>query len=162
MKHTICLILALCLALSLAGCGTAEEPAAAETQTDGFSFLYKDTEIPMNAPAESILTALGNPKTCTEAPSCAFDGMDKTYFYGSFYLTTYPAEDGDRIQGLWFADDTVVTPAGITIGSGRVEVEAAYGTFEGDSCVLEKGTSRLTILLTGDTVTGIRYDAVLE
>lgn len=159
MKHTICLILVLCLALCLVGCGAEEAAPAAE---DNFTFLYKNTEITIHALAEPVITALGEPKTYTEAPSCAFEGLDKTYFYGSFYLTTYPAEDGDRIQGLWFADDTVTTPENITIGSSRTEVEAAYGAFEGDACVLDKQTSRLTILLTGDTVSGVRYDAVLE
>lgn len=162
MKPKICLFFALCLALFLTGCAAEETIPTTSVEKDALTFYYNGTGIPMHTPAEPILTALGNPKTYTEAPSCAFEGLDKTYFYGSFYLTTYPGEDGDRIQGLWFADDTVATADGITIGSTRAQVEQAYGAFEGDSFVLETDTARLTILLTRDTVTGVRYDAVLE
>lgn len=162
MKPKFYLIFALCLALFLTGCGAEETTPTTAVEKDSLTFYSTAANIPMHAPADPILTALGNPKTYTEAPSCAFEGLDKTYFYGSFYLTTYPAEDGDRIQGLWFADDTVTTADGIAIGSTRAEVEQAYGAFEGDSCILETDTARLTILLTGDTVTGVRYDAVLK
>ncbi len=153
MKRIFYILLAMCLCL--AGCGG--EPAGKKDM----SFFYNGTEITMHAPAEPVLTALGEAKAYTETASCAFEGLDKTYFYGSFYLSTYPGEDGDRISGLWFADDTVTTPEGITIGSGRSQVAQAYGEFQGDAALILAEEVRLTILLEGNTVTGVRYDAVM-
>lgn len=146
----------LCFMLCLTGCGA--KPG--ETLSP---FVYEKMEISMHAPAEDILTALGEPKNYTESPSCAFEGLDKTYYFGSFYLSTYPAKDGDRISGLWFADDGVSTPEGIAIGSAREEVEAAYGTeaFNGTNAwYLTAGDSKLTIILIEDKVGSVQYEAV--
>ncbi len=153
MKCLLCLI--LCVILS--GCA-GEQPDTVQ----GMGLTYQGTRITIQAPAAPVLEALGEAKTCTQEPSCAFEGMDKTYFYGSFYLTTYPAQDGERILGLWFADDGIATDEGITIGSRREEVEQAYGAFTGDSCQISGEEAALTVMLEGDAVTGVRYDACLE
>lgn len=156
MKKRILVI--ACLALCLAGCGA--KPG--ETMSP---FVHEGMEISMHAPAAELLSALGEPKNYTESPSCAFEGLDKTYYFGSFYLSTYPDKDGDRISGLWFADDGVSTPEGIAIGSTREEVEAAYGTeaFNGTNAwYLKKDDCKLTIILIEDRVGSVQYEAVFS
>lgn len=153
------LILLLTLALCLTGCAP-EAPTA-----EGPRFTHQGTVITMDAEAAPILSALGQPQHCTEAASCAFDGMDKTYYYGSFYLSTYPTAEGERVYSLWFADDTVATAEGIRIGSPQAAVEAAYGaaSFNGSNAYILTGKdSRLTIILTGGTVSSVQYEAILE
>lgn len=157
MKDILGLILAILILLS--GCSAGEEPAGE------YSFFYQQTEIRMHEKAAPILEKLGEPVSYTEQTSCAFDGMDKTYCYGSFYISTYPDKDEDRIQSVWLVDDTAATKEGIRIGDTREKVEAAYGTkWESGrgQMILHGSNGKLSILLTGDVVTSIQYTAVFE
>ena len=174
MKKIFALILALAMVLTLAACGgeSAPEttaPAAANTPTtpDANSWKYsvQGVEIMMHAPAASILEALGEPVSYTEEASCAFSGLDKTYYYGGFYLQTYPMGDEDFVFSLWLVDDSSTTPEGIYIGATQAEVESAYGAegFNGSNAYILKGTtSTLTIILEDGKVSSIQYDAVIE
>lgn len=163
MKKHYAIVLTIWAIACIIGCTPAEE--AIPTRAENFRIDCMDTQITINAPAEPILNALGEPTAYTEETSCAFDGLDKTYYYGSFYMTTYPDGKGDRIGSVWFADDSIATPEGIAIGSPRTAVEAAYGE-EGskgaNTIVVTRGESTLTVILTDNTVSTIRYDAVLE
>lgn len=195
MKKLICILLALCMIMALAACGSkdkvvanndqagnvqsdnndnaagnnaAEDQPAADSQgapsEPGFVFTYNGTNISMNAPAADILAALGEPKNYTEEASCAFDGLDKTYYYGSFYLQTYPMTDGDYIYCLWMVDDSVNTAEGIYIGAPESQVEAAYGadSYNGTNAyVVTKGDSKLTVIIEGGVVSSIQYDAIV-
>ena len=176
MKKIFALALALTMVLTLAACGgnapaetTAPKApeAGAPTQPDASSWKYtvQGVDIMMHAPAAPILEALGEPVSYTEEASCAFSGLDKTYYYGGFYLQTYPLGDADYVFGAWLVDDSSTTPEGIYIGASQAEVEAAYGTegFNGSNAYVLKGTtSTLTIILEGGVVSSIQYDAVLE
>ena len=190
MKRILILMLALSVLLGLCACGSsapanegssaivqnndapkADAPADEGDVTDdapaaaaGFVFTANGVDISMNAPAADILATLGEPKSYTEQASCAFEGLDKTYFFGSFYLQTYPGTEGDCVYSLWLVDDTVTTAEGIYIGSSQQEVENAYGadTFDGaNSFTVTKGDSILTIILENGVVSSIQYDAVL-
>lgn len=154
-------ILVLLLLLCLAGCGTG----GTTQEETGFSFTYKEIQIPLAGDAALVVAALGEPKGYTEEASCAFDGLDKTYYYGSFYLTTCPMEEGDRVYSLWFADDTVSTEEGVRIGSSRADVEQAYGAeyFNGvNAFVVTRGNTKLTVVLTDGAVSSVLYEAVME
>ena len=159
MKRISVFLLTAVLLFSMAGCGVTEP----SQQEENFSFTYNGTKIMLDAQAAPILDALGEPRSYTEEPSCAFDGMDKTYYYGSFYLSTYPLDGKDCIYNLWFADDTVATEEGIRIGSTQSQVEEAYGRdcFNGtNSFVLTRGQSRLVILMEDGNVSSIRYEVI--
>lgn len=175
MKKLFCLILAAITVLSFAACGNSQPagnggsnnqggntPVAA---TDGYVFNHNGTKIAMHAEAAPIIAALGEPKTYTEEASCAFTGLDKTYFYGSFYVQTYPIGEKDYIFGVWFADDSVTTDEGVYVGMSQADVEAAYGaeSFNGTNAyVLTKGKSTLTVILKDGVVSSVQYDAVVE
>lgn len=121
-------------------------------------FFYEDVKIPMAVPAAPVLEALGEAESCTEQPSCLFEGMDRTYCYGSFYLTTGPSAQGEQITGLWFADDTVQTPEGIAIGDEAAEILSAYETdTRGDAYICDQGSTRLLILTREGVVTSVQY-----
>ena len=171
MKKIIALTMAICLMLCFAACGSS---TAGETQGNGgtgvvansnFSFTYKGVEMKLSQPAEPIIEKLGEPMKYTESASCAFDGLDKSYYYGSFYLETYPQGDKDFVYGWWFADDTVTTPEGIYIGATKADVEKAYGAenFNGTNAYTVKdGNGTLTVILENDAVTSIQYNLVVE
>ena len=186
MKKTIFLILTLCLLVSFTACGgetpapstpvetaapgteavTATTPVTTEAPAeDGFVFNCNGTAISMHAPAAPIVEALGEPKKYTESASCAFEGLDKTYYYGSFYLDTYPMGEEDFVYGWWFADDTLTTEEGIYIGASQADVEKAYGAdaFNGTNAyVITKGDTMLTIILEEGMVSSIQYAIILS
>jgi len=160
MNRIHVMLLAAILLLGLVGCG----PAESEPQPKNFTFSYNGTQITMHSDADPIIAALGEPKSYTEEPSCAFDGMDKTYYYGSFYLSTYPLDGQDHVKGLWFADDSIATGDGIRIGNTQADVERIFGAdcFSGTNAYSQfKGESKLTILLTDGIVSSIQYEAVI-
>ncbi len=175
MKKLFALVLALMMVCSLAACGgetapeTTTPPAAnaAPVTPDASSWKYtvQGVDILMHAEAAPVLEALGEPVSYTEEASCAFTGLDKTYFFGGFYLQTYPLGEDDYIYSAWLVDDSSTTPEGIYIGATQAEVEAAYGTdgFNGENAYVMAGTtSILTIILTDGVVSSIQYDAVVE
>ena len=160
-------------ALALAACSsgsTAADPTAVPADpTDapgktGYVFKYNGAEIGMNAKAEDVIPALGEYTAYFEAPSCAFEDMDKTYSYPGFDVTTYTVSGVDYISGVVLQDDTVQTPEGITIGSTLDQVRAAYGEVADGaaSAKFEKGNSVLTILFKEGIVTSVQYAAVTD
>jgi hypothetical protein len=166
MKKILTILLTACLLLSLAACGGApvENPTPSQevtyTPEQNFSFQYKGATISLHDAAEPIIAKLGEPVKYTESASCAFEGLDKSYYYGSFYLETYPQGDKDFVSGWWFADDSVTTPEGIYIGSSKAEVEKAYGTdgYNGSNAyTVNKDAGMLTIILENDVVSSIQY-----
>lgn len=139
-----------------------EAPAAA---ADAFVFSYNGVTIPMNASAADILAQLGDPMSYTEEASCAFEGLDKTYYYGSFYLQTYPMGDEDFVYCVWLVDDSVTTDEGIYIGASQAEVEGVYGAdgFNGSNAyIMTRGESKLTVIMKDGAVSSIQYDAIVE
>lgn len=195
MKKIISLLLVLTMALCLAACGGEEENIPAETKVstvqqgtqtedtqetealqqetevpavpaaEAYSFEYNGTKIAMNVNAADILAQLGEPKSYTEETSCAFTGLDKTYYFGSFYLQTYPQGEEDFVYSVWIVDDSVTTDEGIYIGATQAEVESVYGAegYNGSNAyIMTCGDSKLTVILKDGVVSSIQYDAVVE
>ena len=163
MKKLIAMLLAVAMLLCFAACQPTETPDTPDNQEpaqDSFTFTYKGTKIALNAPAEAVVAALGEPLEYSESTSCAFDGLDKQYKYDSFYLETYPLNGKDYVYGWWFVDDLVETEEGICIGSTHADVEAAYGAenYNGSNAFqVKKGSGSLTIILEDGVVTSIQY-----
>jgi hypothetical protein len=173
MKKLMIFAVIACMLLSFAACdapadtNTPAPSGGGETvgnqsgeQEKGFAFTYKGTEITMHAPAAPIIKALGEPVKYTQSTSCAFEGLDKSYYYGSFYLDTYPKGQEDFVYGWWFADDSVSTEEGIYIGSPQADVEKAYGAenFNGTNAfVVKKAGGILTVILENGVVNSIQY-----
>lgn len=169
MKKLIAILLAAAMLLCFAGCQPAETESPGnqtkEPVQDSYSFTYNGTKIALHAPAEAIVAALGEAKTYSESTSCAFEGLDKQYGYGSFYLETYPIGDKDYVYGWYFVDDMVENAEGICIGSTKADVEAAYGAenYNGTNAFeMTKGSGKLTVILENDVVTSIQYAIVTD
>ena len=100
-----------------------------------------------------------------EAPSCAFEGVDRVYDYGSFELNTYEVSGTEYVSAVIFKDDLVETGEGAYIGMTIDEVEALYGsgTEEGNGRVYEKGGMKLRFFLKEGHVSQIQYlSTILE
>jgi len=119
----------------------------------------------MNVDVAPIIEALGEPVEYFEAPSCAFQGLDKIYYYNGFELSTYPLEDKDMISTVNFLDDSVTTEQGIYLGASLEEVIAAYGEDyiqELSSYTYNLNDTNLTFIVEADAVISITYFAVVE
>lgn len=168
MKNIVRTILcALVLSLALTACGGNAAPAATEgadsaTQQSGggYTFTLKGVDISVNADMEPLAQQLGEPADYFESESCAFQGLDKVYTYGSVVISTYPKSGKDYVLVIELKDDTVSTAEGVSIGDSKDTVTAAYGTPTKESAAAlsyEKGDCVLAFLLDGDTVSGITY-----
>ena len=161
MKRISSFLLAAIMLFGLIGCGSTD----IDPQEENFSFTYNGTKITLGAEAAPIIEASGEPTSNTEEPSCAFDGMDKTYYYGSFYLSTYPLDGKDYVYSIWFADDSVATNDGIRIGAVKAQVEAIYGAdcFNGTNVYTQtQRNSKLTILVEDGIVNSIHYELIID
>ncbi len=151
-KRFLCqLLLASCILIS---CNQEADLHAAYGVTLG------TVSVEIDAEAGSILQTLGAWSTYDASPTCAFEGEDKVYGYGSFEIQTYTSGGKDYIHSVYLLDDTYATREGITVGSPKEAVLAAYGTPQEETASAltyrAKGMS-LSFLLRGDTVTNIQY-----
>jgi len=118
-----CVLLVLILLLGLCACGGksgAFSEADLALTVDGASITVKSS-------VEDILSALGDGYTYSEAISCVYEGMDKTYEYENMALYTYPDGAADRLMEIYCFGGNVTTSKGITFGSTKAEVVAQYG-----------------------------------
>lgn len=185
------LLLVLMLSVVVAGCGKENtengettEPTPVEQQNNqvsgdnknqesnkvtepkGYVFEYNGVKIGMDMEAAPIVEALGEPASYFEAPSCAFEGLDKTYSYGSFELDTYEQNGKDYIAGIFFCDDLIETAEGVALFETKADMTAAYGEGykeEYGMLVYENEGMKLKFILEGDEITSIEYTSkVLE
>lgn len=182
---TIFLIAALVLSLAACGGGGgSSQPGTASSQPDRsqssasqsdsavstssssqgngperFEFLSGTTAISIDQDMADVLAALGEAQSYFEAASCAFDGLDKTYTYPGFVITTRPEETGDFVNSILLTDDSVTTAEGIYIGSAKDDVIAAYGESSGTEGVMNytRGNTTLNIILKDGVVASIEY-----
>lgn len=115
--------------------------------------------IAINDNMEQVLQKLGDPQSYFEAASCAFEGLDKTYTYSGFTITTRP-EEADLVTSILLTDDSTATPEGIYIGSTVEDVTAAYGTPGSRTDTLlsyTKNGTTLNFILSDSSVISIEY-----
>lgn len=135
------------------GGGQKEEPVR-------YGVTFGEVAVDLDAPAAPILVSLGAWISYDESPTCAFEGMDRVYGYGSFELETYTLGGVEYIRAVHLLDDAYATREGIAIGVTRDAVVAVYGTADEESATaltyLGKGM-RLVFLLRDGSVTNIQY-----
>lgn len=169
MKRSMIVLVcaALCCAV-LAGCGgSGDSSKAADTaETAGtapgskYTLLFKETEVAVNGEMEPLAEKLGEPTDYFESESCAFQGLDKVYTYGSVIIRTYPKDGKDYVLSVELKDDAVTTREGVYIGQSRDDVTAAYGEpgqETGSALKYIDGDCTLTFILTDGAVTDITY-----
>lgn len=87
----------------------------------GGSKYYCDVDI------DDIIAVFGEDYESSEAISCAYDGMDKTFTYDRFEVFTYPDGDSDFVLELCVFDGDAKTSKGIKLGDSKQSVIDAYG-----------------------------------
>jgi len=126
-----------------------------------FSFKMGDVLIEMGQDINYVLERAGEPTGVFEAPSCAFDGIDRIFAYPGIQIYTYPDGDNDFIHTIAFFDDSIrTTEGGIRLGSSLQAVFEAYGDdfeYDSDMYTFRRGLTRLEFLVENDIVMSISY-----
>lgn len=176
-RKTLCILLALGMAAALSACGSqaqneersSSQPSqavsapdsseAAQTRYDGYVFAAPNGRVvAIDEDMAQVLDDIGSPQSYFEAPSCAFEGLDKTYTYSGFIIITRP-ESVDLVTSITLTDDSVATPEGIYIGCPAADVIAAYGAAAETETLLsyQKGNTTLNFILADGAVISIEY-----
>lgn len=177
MRKWLCVCL-VALAGCLTACGGDETGESNNNKTDnspvsdtkvnheakGYVFEYNGVKIGADMDAAAIIEALGEPKSYFEAASCAFQGLDKVYGYGSFEINTYELDGKDYVSSVLFKDDTVSTKEGISLFMTKEDMTKAYGSDYKDEqgmYVYEKDGMKLKFLFENDEITSIEYTTTI-
>lgn len=130
----------------------------------GYVFIHQDVVIEIDADAAPILEKLGEANSYFEAASCAFNGLDKMYTYGSFELDTYPVDDKDYVSMVLFKDDSIATAEGVSIGDPAEKVTEVYGkdaAKENGMIVYQKDGMKLCFIVENGSVSSIEYQTTV-
>lgn len=144
---------------------TTPEAPAPSTATQGtvsknYSYSFNGADITLDGNFDAPYATLGAENDYFEAPSCAFDGMDKIYYYSGVEVRTYPQGDEDFVSAVLLKDDTVTTAEGAYVGMAMSEVLEKHGsnyTQEGSAYIYMSGESSLTFIAENDAVIAITY-----
>lgn len=143
--------------------GSAQVSAPANGQDAGakaFSFVTNGTEITVNENMSEVLAALGECQSYFEAESCAFEGLDKTYTYAGFVITTRPDGEQDFVNSIRLTDDSAVTREGAYIGCTADQIREIYGDAEEEhigALSYAGGDTMLSFILEDGVVISIEY-----
>ena len=164
IKKLVCMVVAATMLLALISCST--EPSVNDSGKS-YSFIYNEVKFAPGDDFAPINAKLGEPSGYYEAASCAFDGKDKIYTYGSVQISVSPLDGKDIIFLITLLDDSLSTPEGIFVGSEKAAVIQAYGAGEdnGSSLVYNAGKVNLVFLVRDGRVTSVQYryvDTVTE
>ncbi len=130
-----------------------------------YDFKYNDIIISTDDNMSELLSALGEPRAYDEAPSCAFEGLDKIYRYNGFEIRTYPDGKQDLVYQIIFLNDLVSTQEGIRIGSSRQDVISRYGddyTDLGSGIVYKCANCNLQFIFRDGKVSSVIYKSQVQ
>jgi len=141
------------------------EPQTDEAETgndsqDVFFFVINGVEVRMGEPALPIIEKLGQYNDFFEAPSCAFEGFDRSWYYSGFVVHAYPDGDEDFILSVVLNDDANGTDRRVFIGMSYEDMVAAYGSdYEQnqDQFLYRLGSTSLAFIISDDFIASITY-----
>lgn len=142
---------------------TSSDESMQNITNDAYVFQYNGTTVAIgDTNPSATISALGEPKSYLEAPSCASEGTDKIYTYDDFIVTVFVSEDGtsETIYDIVLMSDLVGTPEGLEIGMTGDDARTIYGAPDEEDLsllVYNDGNTALWITLDGDTVVSIEY-----
>ena len=166
-KKSLMLAAVLAAGVMMAACGSAstlpdnsqEKPVASQQTESKYSFELKGIELKTDGDLTEYTSKLGEPSGgYYEAKSCAFEGMDKFYYYDSVTLQGYQKDGNDKLYSITLMDDAVKTKEGVRIGDKKDKRSSRGVTLTPDGQLLyESGNTRLSFVMKDDEVQSIIY-----
>lgn len=189
MKRTLVVLLALVMLLALTACAKAPqenaeamitrstepagktEPAGGETEEtkgaekpaaeEAFSFAANGITVvpgeafdPEKLPADSVY----------QVPSCAIEGMDNVYQYGSYEITAFSDGKSESVYSIFLMEPDVATPEGLALGDEMDKAASLYGQYkeEGTAWVFTRQNTQLWVIGQDGVVISIEIRLVTE
>ena len=155
MKRFISFALACLMLVCFVGCDGGEV-------AKNYVFSANGVEIKFGGEANAVVSALGEAQNLVETPSCGGGAEpDREYTYAGFKFNTVNENGVNKIVKIVLTDDSVSTPEGISIGSSRDEVIAAYGENFTENAtgtlIYTDGATKLMIGFADGSVSAIHY-----
>ncbi len=95
-----------------------------------------------------------------EVPSCAIEGTDNLYNYGTFELTAFDDGEKELIYSILLTDPNITTTEGLALGDDVQKMVDLYGegyTQQGNAYVYTGDAELLYIIAQNDKVASIEY-----
>lgn len=114
---------------------SSSEPALTTTADEGqptvsladMTVEIEGVEYSLLGEASGLIAALGEPSAFSEAPSCLYEGTDKTYEYDDLIIYTITKGGVDLIDGIDLISSRYPTLRGVSVGNDQASIIAAYG-----------------------------------
>lgn len=162
MKKIIALTLAVLMLCALAACDNTNNGPTTTAPTaprEGYRFTLSGVELVPGAPFDP--SKLPEADFVFEQPSCAGEGVDKVYNYGTVEVVAFGDSQSAVIYSIYLLDPNTATTEGLHLGDAADQVTAIYGdgavTEDGELLTYVKGDTHLIILLENDAVSSIEY-----
>ena len=140
----------LLLIASMAACTDISDDnndIAPKNHTVNYSVNYMGVQIDVGVEAKDIISKLGD-YTSEDGEACGTDEKDVIYTFSGIEIETHVSGSSEIVRKIEILNDSQKTEKGITIGSTRDEVIAAYGKnytegtggslrYEGDTSAIE-------------------------
>ncbi len=158
-KRILALIMvALVAVLTACGSGSGATPTPSKTTAGKYSYVHDGKKITIGESAEAVLDKLGEATSTFTSKSCAFEGEDHFYTYGtSLQIVTSKVNGKEVLTTIQLLDDLVATPEGVKIGDSAEAVAKAYGEGKDGKFSVKDGKTSLVIVTKNGEVSSITY-----
>ncbi len=141
--------------------GQEKESNNQAPEENGYVFESAGTDIMIDTKVDNYTSKLGEPKGgYYEAKSCAFDGLDKFWYYDGFTIQAYQKNGEDLVYMVSLTDDTVKTKEGVKIGDNKDKMISVYGSgynVNGNIYFYVSGNMMLEFTVKDDVILSIAY-----
>lgn len=138
-----------------------EQPSSsAEFTKNDLIFRYNGNEIYLDENINDVKSKLGEPNDTIVAPSCYYDGDDKTFVYNGFSINTYPDGENDYVVSITITEAGISTEKGAEVGMSINDVLAIYGdsySQSGSNYQYQIDDKYIYFYVEGDTVQEIGF-----
>lgn len=138
--------------------GTEETQEAAAVAVGNYTFDANGVELIPGDPFDPAV--LPKADSVYEVPSCAIEGTDNLYNYGTFELTAFDDGEKELIYSILLTDPNITTTEGLALGDDVQKMVSLYGegyTQQGNAYVYTGDAELLYIITQNDKVASIEY-----
>ena len=140
---------------------TAETVAATEAapvKLGNYTFDFEGVELIPGDPFDP--SVLREADSVYEVPSCAIEGTDNLYNYGSFELTAFDDGTSELIYSILLTDPNITTTEGLALGDTLQKMVEIYGdgyARQGSAYTYTGDAETLNIIVQNDRIASIEY-----